>query len=102
MRELRASAGRFASAVGFRNLCFNDPESRYELLVFDRNWTPVVPLNEWYRPAQTARFTSHEADVPRNASSVPGLGPCQTFGSVSSRAQLPERHVSIQNMDTRR
>jgi integrase len=49
MRELRASTGRFASAVGFRNLCVNDPGSRYELLVFDRTWTPVVPLNEWYR-----------------------------------------------------
>jgi integrase len=49
MRELRASSGRFASTVGFRKLRVRDPESRYELLVFDKEWHPVVPLNEWYR-----------------------------------------------------
>jgi integrase len=49
MRELRTSTGRYASTVGFRKLRVNDPDSRYELLVFDRTWAPVVPLNEWYR-----------------------------------------------------
>ncbi|MBV9896293.1 MAG: tyrosine-type recombinase/integrase [Chloroflexi bacterium] len=50
MRELRASAtGRYASSVGFRKLQVTEPESQYELLIFDRSWSPVVPLNEWYR-----------------------------------------------------
>jgi integrase len=50
MRELKASAtGQYVSSVGFRKLRVNEPESRYELPVFDRSWSPVVPLNEWYR-----------------------------------------------------
>jgi len=49
MRELRTSTGRYASTVDFRKLRVKDTDSRYELLVFDRTWTPVVPLNEWYR-----------------------------------------------------
>ena len=50
MRELRAAAsGRYTSTVGFRKLSVAGPEQRYELLVFDRKWSPVVPLNEWYR-----------------------------------------------------
>ena len=50
MRELRAAtSGRYTSTVGFRKLSVTDKEQRYELLVLDRTWSPVAPLNEWYR-----------------------------------------------------
>ena len=50
MRELRAAtSGRYTSTVGFRKLSVAGPEQQYELLVFEQKWSPVVPLNEWYR-----------------------------------------------------
>ena len=50
MRESRAaSSGRYTSTVGFRKLSVEGPEQQYELLVLDRKWSPIVPLNEGYR-----------------------------------------------------
>ena len=37
------------SRAGFRKLRVSDPSSAYELLVFDKHWRLVEPLNEWYR-----------------------------------------------------
>lgn len=45
----RGAYGRFLSTVGFRKLRVTIPDSRYELLVFDKDWKLVAPANEWYR-----------------------------------------------------
>jgi hypothetical protein len=45
----RGANGRFLSTVGFRKLRITIPDSRYELLVCDRDWRLVAPANEWYR-----------------------------------------------------
>jgi hypothetical protein len=45
----RGGNGRFRSTVGFRKLRVAIPDSRYELLVCDKNWKLVAPANEWYR-----------------------------------------------------
>src|SRR5437870_1674907 len=49
LRSARDSAGRFNSRAGIRKLRVSDPSSAYELLVFDKHWRLVEPLNEWYR-----------------------------------------------------
>ena len=49
IRELRACNGRFASTAGIYKLHISNASTRYELLVFDRNWRLIGPLNEWYR-----------------------------------------------------
>jgi integrase len=45
----RGANGRFRSTVGFRKLRVASPDSRYELLVCDKDWKLVAPANEWYR-----------------------------------------------------
>ena len=49
LRSARDSAGRFNSRAGIRKLRLSDPSSAYELLVFDKHWRLVEPLNEWHR-----------------------------------------------------
>jgi integrase len=49
MREVRSASGRFASMAAIHKLHIADPSSRYDLLVFDRSWRLLGPLNEWYR-----------------------------------------------------
>jgi hypothetical protein len=47
-RRYRRQHGRFASAYGMRVIS-GPPSSPYRRLVFDHDWRPVGPLNEWYR-----------------------------------------------------